>query len=134
MAAWGTGSFDNDDALEWAGAAADGDLDHVRLALAPLAEPDGAPAEAPDAARALAAAEAIATLRGAPPDLLPDTVSAWIASLPHEFDETLLAQARAATDRVVTEPSELLDRWSLAGADDATTWRAGVADLRNRLA
>ncbi len=134
MGAWGTGSFDNDDALDWAGAAADGDLERVRLALAPLAAPDGALARAPDAARALAAAEVVATLRGAPPDVLPDAVTTWIATLPLEFDETLLAQARAATDRVVTEPSELLTLWADAGPEDATTWRAGVADLRNRLA
>ncbi len=134
MGVWGPGSFDNDEALRWVGDAADGDLEHLRLALAPLAEPDGAPAEALDAVRALAAAEALATLRGAPPDVLPAAVSAWIATLSHEFDDTLLAQARAATDRVVTEPSALLGLWAEAGADEATAWRAGVADLRNRLA
>lgn len=134
MAAWGTGSFENDDALDWVSTAADGDLQHVQSALAPVAEPDGEYVEAGDAARALAAAEAIASLRGAPPDVLPDAVGAWIATLSHEFDETVLAQARAATDRVVTEPSALLDVWAEAGSDVATAWRAGVAELRERLA
>lgn len=134
MSVWGTGSFENDDALNWASAAPDGDLEHVRSALAPLAAPDGARAEAHAAARALAAAEAIATLRGAPPDALPEAVAAWIATLPHEFDDTFLADARAATDRVVTEPSELLDLWAKAGPEEATAWQAGVANLRDRLA
>ncbi len=134
MDAWGTGSFDNDEALKWAGEGAGGDIEHVRRALAPLAESDGAPVDVRDAARALAAAEAIATLRGAPPDVLPDPIGAWIDTLPREFDETLLAQARAATDRVVTEPSALLGLWDEVGPDDATSWRACVADLRNRLA
>ncbi len=134
MSAWGTGSFENDEALDWVGKATDGDLECVRSALAPLEEPDGVAAGATDAARALAAAEAIATLRGSPPDALPDAARTWIATLPHEFDETLVAQARAATDRVVTEPSELLDIWSGAGEDQSTAWRAAVADLRERLA
>ncbi len=133
MGAWGTGSFDNDHALSWVADAPDGDLEYVRSALAPVEAPDGSPIEAPDAARALAAAEVVATLRGAPPDELPGTVTTWIDTLPHEFDETLLAQARAATDRVVTKPSELLARWGDAGSDEATTWQAGVADLRQRL-
>lgn len=134
MAVWGPGSFENDDAIDWAGKAADGDLEHLRSALAPLAAPDGAGVGASEAAQALAAAEAIAALRGAPADVLPDTVASWIATLSHEFDETLLAEARAATDRVVTEPSELLDRWTEAGAETAREWRTSVADLRERLA
>lgn len=134
MGVWGTGSFDNDDALAWAREAPDADLEHVRSALAPVAEPHGTNPEAPDAARALAAAEAVAALRGAPAAALPASVAHWIATLSHEFDETLLVQARAATDRVVTEPSDLLDLWEKTGAEEATAWRAAVADLRDRLA
>lgn len=134
MGVWGTRSFENDDALEWAAAAQDGDLEQVRAALAPVAAPDGAYLEAPAAAKALAAAEAVATLRGAPPEGLPDRVGAWIATLSREFDETLLSDARAAIDRVVTPPSELLELWEDKSGDDSTAWLASVSDLRERLA
>ena len=133
MGAWGTGSFENDDALEWISSARDGDLEQIRSALAPVAEPDGAYLDAPEGAHALAAAEAVASLRGAPPVDLPERVGAWIDTLSREFDDALLVQARAATDRVVTAPSELLDHWEDMGDDDATAWRAQVADLRDRL-
>lgn len=134
MGAWGTGPFENDDALDWAGDAPAGDLEYVQSVLASAAEPDGSYLEAPDASRALAAAEAVAALNGAPAEGLPDTVTTWLDTLPREFDDTLLAQARAATDRVVTEPSELLELWDDADDADAMAWKASVADLRQRLA
>lgn len=132
MDAWGTGSFENDDALVWLGERSDGDLDTVRAALAPAAEPDGAGIDGRTGARALVAAEVVATLRGAPAVDLPDDVGAWIETLPRDISDDLVALARAATDRVVTAPSGLLERWDPSSAE-GLDWRARVADLRDRL-
>lgn len=133
MGAWGTGPFENDEALDWIGDAPAGDLEYVRSALAAAAEPDGSYLDASDGNLVLAAAEVVAALRGAPAEGLPDSVTEWVETLPRELDETLLGQARAATDRVITEPSELLELWDEAEPPDATAWKAGVADLRQRL-
>ena len=132
MRAWGTGSFENDEAMAWVSGRSDTDLEPVRAVLAPVAEPDGGDVDASAGARALVAAEVVATLRGAPSSDLPAPVGAWIDTLPRDLPDDLIAMARAATDRVVTVPSALLERWD-AASDDGITWRAGVADLRGRL-
>lgn len=130
MGAWGAGSFENDDALDWLDDLESRGLAAVDEALRAAAEAEGAYLEAPDASTALAAAEVVATLRGRPPLDFPGEVEAWAKLNAREPDRALLELARAAVDRVRAD-SELKELWEESGADE---WRAAVDDLLARLA
>jgi hypothetical protein len=131
MGAWGYGSFENDDALDWLHAL-EGTRDEtvVRTALANVA---GAAADdyvqAPEAACAVAAAEVVAAAAGAPAPNLPDEVPEWLAegaaTVPPEWSEL----ARHSVMRV-REKSELRELWDEAGARG---WLESTADLLERL-
>ena len=80
MGAWGSGSFKNDDAMDWVWTL-EGDTDGsvLRATLTPVAEtsPDDY-LEAPDACCALAAAEVVAAGSGTPAIGLPEEVNRWV--------------------------------------------------------
>ena len=132
MGAWGTGTFENDDALDWIAdfceSPSEGDL---VAALSAAADVDGY-VEAPDAANALAAAEVVAALKGAPTDsaviadYLPVMEQAGIRPT-----DVLMALTLRAIDRVVSN-SELKELWD--EVDDSPAWYAAVAALRERVA
>jgi len=130
MGTWGSGSFENDDAADFAYAFERDGLSALDAAL------KGAAAdylEAPEAQRAIAAAELVAAAMGRP------------AALPAEIDVEanpfikrmvsglgdLRMMAIAAVDRVLADKSELKELWE---EDDASAWLAAVNDLRHRLA
>lgn len=119
--------------MAWVGALETGGRDALQAALGPVAEPDGADVSEPDGARALAAAEVVAALRGAPADDLPGRVQTWVAAQDRTLPDEMVTLARGAIDRVVTEPSALLVRWEAEGPDTATAWKARLANLRDRL-
>ena len=133
MGAWGTGTFENDDALDWIGEFREApNEDALRSTLSTAAAADGY-LESPDAANALAAAEVVAALKGAP---TADAIGVedYLAGIVHSgipVTEELTALALRAIDRVVSD-SELSELW--AETDDATAWRADVAALRARVA
>ena len=130
MGAWGAGSFENDDAMDWVADLAEGSGDAVlREAFAPFAVTDDRYLEAPGCAIAIAAAEAVAAARGRPTGSLPEEVRDWVKKKP-AVSADLLVLARAAVDRVVRK-SELQELWD--GSDSADEWRAAMADLRARL-
>ena len=129
MGAWGTGSFENDDALDWMGDLAEsGDAAAVESALKVVAESTGY-LEAPEGSAALAAAEVVAALRGQPAGDLPEEVALFTRGRARPSPE-LVATARAAVERVLQD-SELRELWE--ETDDFETWQAGVADLVRRL-
>lgn len=68
MGAWGSGSFENDDALDWlTDFCDDPDKGLIADALTTVAEMDDSEyLEAPDCCVAIAAAEIVAALKGAP--------------------------------------------------------------------
>lgn len=128
MGAWGNGPFDNDDAADWLDDLPTDDPTHLGAAFAAVAG-DG-PVEAPEGAVALAAAELLAAMNGAPADDLPPEVRSFAAAAPPP-EPGMVAAARAALDRVTGEESELAELWGETG--EGTEWRARVADLRERL-
>jgi len=131
MGAWGAGSFENDDAMDWVIGLAEGSGDAVlRDALTPLATTDDRYLEAPDCSIAVAAAEAVAAARGHANVSLPDEVVGWVRKKPEVTGE-LVALARSAVDRIAAK-SELRDLWE--ESDSAEAWRAAMTDLRARLA
>src|SRR6266576_1966142 len=130
MGAWGAGSFENDDAMDWVINLTDQTGDAVlREALTPAARADDRYLEAPDCSIAIAAAEAIAAARDHPHASLPAEVVGWVDKKP-AVTMDLVVLARSAVDRIVRK-SELRDLWD--ESDSADAWRAAMTDLRSRL-
>jgi hypothetical protein len=125
MGAWGTGIFENDDAMDFIGDLVDGEasLDDA-LALGDEY------VEAPDASIALAAAEVVAALAGRPSPALPKEAHDWLAAQGDLQQSALVSRALQAVDRAVSDESELVELWDEEGEDE---WREPVADLRARL-
>jgi hypothetical protein len=130
MGAWGAGSFENDDAMDWVIGLAEGSGDAIlRDALTRFTTTDDRYLEAPGCSIAVAAAEAVAAARGHANASLPDEVVGWLRKKPEVTGE-LVALARSAVDRIAAK-SELRDLWD--ESDSAATWRAAMTDLRARL-
>lgn len=149
MGAWGTGIFENDDALDWLCEWQDaddgvGDEDepgkfaYVIGALAVAVDTKGY-MEVDTGGCALAAAESVAAANGKigpemkkPEGALAELL-AW--SKGRQADDLRTTQARRlamdAVDRVLAENSELAELWS--ESEDSESWRGRVADLRARL-
>ena len=131
MGAWGTGTFDNDDAADWAdellGSA---DLTPAREALAATLDSDGW-LEIPEGARAVAAAAAVAASFDGDVRGLPDEVVEWLEYHP---DAGTLADARLAIDaleRIASVDSELREVW--LEATNGPAWVEEIARLAYRL-
>jgi hypothetical protein len=129
MGAWGSGPFENDDALDWIGELATGSgLAAVEEAL-DLPAASGEYPEAPECSVAIAAAETVAAMKGSPREDLPSEVTAFVKAA-GEPPPSLVDAANSSVQRVL-ERSELRDLWE--ESDDYDGWRAGVADLKRRL-
>jgi hypothetical protein len=132
MGAWGHGSFDNDDAMDWlqefdaaGAAAATTALSHVTSLN------EGGYLEAPEASMALAAAELIAAARSGDSSRLPADAAPMLARhQPSLTGAMLLDTARRAVARVLKE-SELKELWE--DSPDRQAWQDGVQDLLSRL-
>lgn len=131
MGAWGAGTFDNDDAADWAdellGSA---DLAPARQALAATTDSDDW-LEIPEGARAVAAAAAVAASFDGDMRGLPEEVVEWLED--HAGAGTL-ADARLAIDaleRVASVDSELREVWLEAANGPA--WVEEIARLAYRL-
>ena len=131
MGAWGAGTFDNDDAADWAYELLDSaDLAPARAALAAPMDSDGW-LEIPEAARAVAAAAAVAASFDGDVRGLPDDVVEWLEDHP---DAGTLADARLAIDaheRVASVDSELREVW--LEAPNGPAWVEEIARLAYRL-
>lgn len=131
MGCWGTGTFENDDAMDWAFDLSECfGLDQVDRVLRPAR--DGDYLEAPDACEALAAAEIVAALLGRPASDLPVDVARWIAEHrgldARPYREAALAHARAT----LGGNSELRELWA-QNEPDFPFWKATVEALIARL-
>lgn len=132
MGAWGVGTFENDDALDWLGDLTDtDDSAAVRALLGQALASDCL--DAPDATTALAAAETVLSMLDAATPALAwhEEFAAWLPRHAVVADAGLGAAAVAAIDRVLGEESELRELWE--ETDDADDWRAAVAALRSAL-
>ncbi len=130
MGAWGIGTFDNDEASDWlydlegseGTALIEESLDRV------LAEEDYP--ESPDCANALAAAEIVAALKGAPAPGLPEDAMNWISANPSTPSTGLIDKASSAVQKVKAA-SELRELWE--ESEDFDAWLACVEDVEQRL-
>ena len=128
--AWGDGSFDNDDALDWAG-------DCVRATSPAVVKAafdrvlDAKVVEAPDASAAIAAAEVVAASLGKPSPALPADLKAWLAGQPRAQIASQAALANRALTKIEdARQSELRQLWS---EGKANRWLNNVQALQTRI-
>lgn len=131
MGYWGTGTFENDDAMEWAQSLNQSEgLGAVDHALRVPGFGDSIPA--PAASEALAAAEVVAALLGKPSTDLPLDVARWVAEHrglnARQYRELALNSARA----ILSIDSVLRQRWK-ENEEDYPFWKATVEALIARL-
>jgi Domain of unknown function (DUF4259) len=137
MGAWGTGSFENDTALDWAAGVKT--VQDVREPFARLkaftdSHPDGGDAhvEADLAAEIVAAAETVAMLMGRKIPVFPVELAATLenAGTP---DDLLFHQARNAV-LCVLRNSEVAELWQEAAEEgEPNEWNAEITRLIDRL-
>lgn len=134
MGAWGTGIFDNDTACDWAYTLEESDdLSVVEESLEKVISAGSEYLEAPDAEEALAAAEVIARLQGNCGDrnAYTETIDKWVSGRELKVSPELARKALSAIERVLTEPSEILELWNESEELDA--WKASVSNLSSRI-
>ncbi|SIN92802.1 protein of unknown function [Parasphingorhabdus marina DSM 22363] len=135
MGAWGAGSFENDDALDWA--AEVGSVEDIAAPFDELSALD----EDPDAeeepyvdvdlaSRVIAAAEAVASMMGRIAPDVPDDLQKRLEKL-GEPDSALIEKAKFGVSRVLMD-SELLELWS-EGDGDNNEWNIAITGLIDRL-
>jgi hypothetical protein len=128
--AWGEGSFDNDDALDWAAACA------AAKSAAPVRETleralRAKYLEAPEGSSAIAAAEVVAAAKGKANPKLPAPLAAWTKRQPARALSQLAPLASRVLIRVRhPKQSELRALWA---EGDPAKWLAAIADLESRL-
>ncbi|HKQ39367.1 MAG TPA: DUF4259 domain-containing protein [Verrucomicrobiae bacterium] len=130
MGAWGSGSFDNDDAGDWVWELADAeDTSILEKAFSRVLEADGL-LEAPDCTIGLAAAEVVAALRQCPAPKLPEEVATYVARIDTPPSADLVSSALRAVERIKTK-SELKELWE--ESDSRAEWHEAIAELEGRL-
>ena len=135
MGAWSHESFGNDTACDWAGDLQEGDdLAPVEAALDAVLEVGDDYLESPEACEAIAAAEVVARLQGhfGLRDAYSESLDEWVARVGIVPTPELASKASRALDRILSEPSELLELWE--EGDDSGEWRASVNELKSRIA
>lgn len=133
MGAWGTGSFDNDDAGDFLADVTDsGDLALIREVLDNVLTSTEY-VEAPDACQAIVAAEIVAASLGRATLAAQQQqdLSRWLVNIRPKIDADLVAQAREALTMILAENSELRELWE--ETDDFAEWRALVNELGQQL-
>lgn len=133
MGAWGTGTFDNDDAADWLDEL-DASEDETVLQQAVLDVPETAHGylEAREGARILCAAEIIAALRGRPSGNLPEIANQWVEEHGALDVSLLVPIAVGKIDRILAEDSELKELRS-ENIAEYSKWRDNVLALKETL-
>jgi hypothetical protein len=131
MGAWGAGSFENDDALDWLAELSDsGDIDTLRETLETALACEPEEREVDVASPALAAAEVVAAALGRPLSNLPEQVSPWVEEQDAQALRKLASLARKTVSAIKTG-SELRQLWE--ESDALREWLAQVEELERRL-
>jgi hypothetical protein len=126
--AWGTGSFENEYAADWLAKLGTMAPDDLAQIFAQAADHPGY-LEAPAASVVVAAAEAIAALKGSSARGVPPEIIKWTTNQQVSPPE-LRVLALRALERV-RKDSELKDLW--LEADGLNDWIAAIQDLQTRV-
>jgi hypothetical protein len=130
MGAWGSGSFENDTALDWAGEVRS--LDDVREPFDRLKALGSGYVDADLASEVIAAAETIAMLMGRKSPDFPDDLQERLAGA-GEPDNQLYHQVRSAVMHVMRN-SELAELWQEGAAETGNNeWLGSLTGLIERL-
>ena len=129
--AWGFGSFENDDALDWVSELARASGPQLLVSSLRHVDPKAKYIEASGCSVALAAAEVVAGARGHPSASLPSEVKSWLARFRPSVSSELLDMARSAVNTCRSgKNSDLRHLW-LEG--DGKAWLDDTAKLLARL-
>jgi hypothetical protein len=129
MGTWDIGSFDNDQAMDWAADLTESDdLSLIEEALGV----DERTLDECSGVDVLAAAEVVAALKGKPSAGLPEDVVAWVAGHSGLNVTPLLPKARQLVQGVLAESCGLRQLWE-ENQDECAKWKATVVDLIARL-
>jgi septation ring formation regulator EzrA len=134
MGAWGTGVFDNDTACDWAYSLEESnDLSVVDAALEKVLATGSEYLEAPDSEEGLAAVEVVARLQGnfGEKNSYTETVDAWVGKNKTKVPPELAKKALATIERILSEPSEIVELWKESGEFDA--WKSNIDNLKSRI-
>lgn len=133
MGTWGTGSFENDVALDWLYDFEANDFRLIDRTLAGAAHlTDADDLDLVEACEVLAAAECVAAAGGYPAAQIPEELQAWLdANQLITLKPDYVVMARQAVARVKAR-SELQALWE--ETDEAEEWHTAVTDLQQRLA
>lgn len=130
--AWESGSFDNDDALDWAARCAKSKGTSLISATLNAALIDGY-LEAPECSAAVAAAEVVAASRGQASRSLPRELSSWLENQQKQEISKLAPMASRAVSRILNGPkSELQELWQ-ENKREFPAWKSQLQDLIARL-
>ena len=133
MGTWGYTSFENDSALDWVEGELEGgcNLSPVSNALRAVLESDKEEClDFDQCAAAIAAAEVVAILRGAPPSKMPDFVREWVDSHRLRVAGDLVETALRVVHRVRTK-SKMQEDWDQS--PNVEQWRQALYELEERL-
>jgi hypothetical protein len=131
MGAWANDPFGNDTALDWVSGLEDtDDLSLIETTIQAVLDAGEEYLEAPAGDEAIAAADVLARLKGRfyVRNSYTESIDDWVAAHPIKPSPELISKALQALDRILNEPSELLELWE--GDDD---WRQQIAALKERL-
>ena len=132
MGAWGSGIYENDEALDFALELVEGDgLSALEAAIDAVTRVGSSYLEASEAQRALVAADVTACLLGRPGPEKPPELAEFIARSPQKPSEELMRRGREAVGRILQPHSELFELWE--DSDDLAPWRSAVEDVASRL-
>jgi len=129
VAAWGSGSFENDDAADWLAELPTITPDDLTRIFTRAADDPGY-LEVPDASAVVVGAEVIVALHDAPAKNVPLQIVEWVKTNRQTSTPELKDLAIRALDRVRRD-SELKDLW--LEADGLTDWIAAIQELQTRL-
>jgi hypothetical protein len=134
MGAWDNDPFGNDSALDWVGELeAFDDLSFIEATIKYVLDRGPEFIESDDAEEAIAAADTLARLRGRfyVRNAYTASLDEWVAANPINPPQTLVDSALRALDRILTQPSELLELWEDSG--EFESWKQHLEMLRERL-
>jgi hypothetical protein len=134
MGAWGVDSFGNDDAADWAWTLDDSsDLAIVEATLASADVDAEHNLDASVASMAIAAAEAVARLRGAGGEqsAYSESVDNWVKRIGKPPAPSVVERAIRILDRIAGSNSELRELWE--ESEEFVAWSAAIQELRARL-
>jgi len=134
MGAWNSDPFGNDTAGDWKyDLEQSDDLSFIEETLQTVIDVKDGYLEAPEAEAAIAAADTLARLKGKfyMKDAYTESVDQWVEAHKIPPPKELIDLAIQAIDRILSEPSELLELWQ--DSEDFETWTMHIKSLKQRI-